>query len=237
MEIEMVDDEYWLNYAKQGVDTSISTYNSGAATLQDLVKWFWGLYTLYFVIGVTINMIDAPLWIIIVLGSPVSTLLITYFICVWTQMPVQVSFSPTIPDEIRSAYQMTVKIKSRRFKYAIAGTLISTILLATALTSLSFVDKKVESGIEASLSENKEFIVIYGTLPDKTLVAVTLDSISVIGDNICKTQFYKFDYVIPQNKVLNLVVPIKMKGKDIFVNVVWNEDGKSKGYTQNIKLN
>jgi len=229
--MEIINDEYWLNYAKQSVINSITARNEGAAKLEKMTLWFWGLYTTSFTIGITINLIDAPIWIIVLLGLPIITLIVTYWLCIWTQLHIGSNFDPRIPYEIRSSYNDSVKVKDKRYHIALGSTLFSAIILAFSLFSLSFVDKKTTHSITAMIGDNKE-LIISGILPKSTLVLTTLDT---LNENMNKVQFFANTYKIQDNEILNINVPLKTIPKTLIVTTSWKEGNIDKGFVQTLK--
>lgn len=230
--MEIINDKYWLDYAKQSVINSIKARNEGAAKLQKMVLWFWGLYTTSFTIGISINLIDAPLWVLVFLGLPVITLIITYWLCVWTQLPIESTFDPRIPFEIKLGYNRSVTEKNRRFKFALAGTLISSIILASALFSLSFVKKKSNNTLSAHINENKDQLIVTGTFPKNTIVVTTLDS---LNKNNHKVPFYTNRFKVQENQVFNLNIPLEVVPETIVITSIWNEKKEKKGFVQIIE--
>jgi len=229
--MEIINDEYWLNYGKQGVINSVTARNEGASKLEKMVLWFWGLYTASFTIGVSINLIEAPTWVLGFLGLPIITLIITYWLCIWTQLPIVSTFDPRIPFEIKLGYNRTVKEKNFRFNMALGGTLISSIVLAFALFSLSFVDKKATCSVTSFISDSKELLVISGNFPKTTLITTTLDS---LNENKHKVQFYSNIYKVQENGVFNLNVPLKSIPKTIIISTTWKENSIDKGFVQTL---
>lgn len=227
--MEIINDEYWLNYGKQGVINSVTARNEGASKLEKMVLWFWGLYTASFTIGVSINLIDAPTWVLGFLGLPIITLIITYWLCVWTQLPIVSTFDPRIPYEIKLSYNHALKEKNFRFKLALGGTLFSSIILAFALFSLSFVDKKDTTTFSSFISESKDILVVSGTFPKSTLLTTTIDS---LGEKKQKIQFYSNTYKVQDNGVFNLNVPLKIIPKTIIVSTTWKEGSNERGFVQ-----
>jgi hypothetical protein len=230
--MEMVDDEYWLQYGKNTLVNSITSRNEAAAKLEKMTLWFWGLYTTSFTIGVSINIIDAPFWILLLLASPIVLLILTYWLCTLAQLPVTAEYDPTIPYEIKEGYNAGLKTKDRRFKIALWSTFISALLLSIALFSLSFVHKKSNYSISASISDNKEVFVISGTLPKTSTVLTTLDS---LDENKHKIQFYSNIYKVQDNEILNLNIPLKTIPKTVIISTTWKENGIDKGFTQTIR--
>jgi hypothetical protein len=229
--MEMIDDEYWLQYGKNTVANSITSRNEAAAKLEKMTLWFWGLYTTSFTIGVSINIIDAPSWVLLLLASPVVLLILTYWFCILAQLPVTAEYDPAIPYEIKEGYNAGLKTKDNRFKIALWSTLVSALLLSIALFSTSFVHKKSTYSISASISENKEALVISGTLPKTTNVLTTLDS---LDENKHKVQFYSNMYKVQDNEILNLNIPLKTIPKTIIISTTWKENSVNRGFVQTL---
>lgn len=230
--MEIVNDHYWLEYAKKTIEKSITSRNEAAAKLESMTLWFWGLYTASFTIGVSINVIDAPFWVLLLLASPVVFLIITYWFCVLAQFPVTAEFDPTIPYEIKEGYNQGLLVKKRRFNMALIFTFISALLLGTALFSLSFVNKRSETSLIASYDSTLKLITISGILPKNISAYTTIDTVSI--ENI-KSTFYKNIYTVQENGILNINVPIKTLPKEVFVTITWTEKGKEKGIAQKIE--
>jgi len=226
--MEIINDEYWLNYGKQGVINSVSARNEGASKLEKMVLWFWGLYTASFTIGVSINLIDAPSWVLGFLGFPIISLIITYWLCVWTQLPIVSTFDPRIPYEIKLGYNRTLKEKNWRFNLALGGTLVSSIVLAFALFSLSFVNKKEITTVTSFITVNKE-LAISGTFPKSTLLTTALDS---LDEKKHKVQFYSNTFKVQDNSIFNLNVPLKIIPKTIIVSTTWKDGSIDQGFVQ-----
>lgn len=229
--MEIVDDEYWLSYAKRTIEKSISTRNEAATKLESMTLWFWGLYTASFTIGVSINAIDAPFWVLILMASPIISLIVTYWFCVHAQFPVTAEFDPTIPYEIKEGYNSGLLVKKKRFNYALLLTFISAVLLSGSLFSLSFYNKKTEPTVEARYDKESKSIIVSGLLPKNVEVFTTLD---FVNDNL-KKQYYSNRYLIQKNGIINLNIKVDSMPKKSILNIHWTENGKSLGFSRIIK--
>jgi len=228
--MEIVDDEFWLQYAKKSIEKAITTRNEAASKLQKMTLWFWGLYTATFTIGVTINAIDAPFWVTLLLASPIIFLIITYWFCVLVQFPVNAEFDPTIPYEIKEAYNQGLFKKKQRFNWALTFTFISALLLGVALFSLSFVGKRDSISLTSSYNKEIKAIVISGLLPKDISVLTTIDTL----DKDRKMIIYTNIYNTQAKGIVNINFPIKSLPKKTFVTMTWIEKGKQNGIAQRI---
>lgn len=229
--MEIADDAFWLEYAKSTIQNSITTRNEAASKLEKMTLWFWGLYTASFTIGVSINLIDAPTTILVLLALPVFTLIITYWLCVRAQFPVTAEYDPVIPIEIKDGFNRGLKIKNRRFQSAVISTLISAFLLGFALFSLSFVKKKETKSMIVCFNDSKNLVVVSGIVPKDSFVTTTADSTDGNGNKII---FYRNVFKVQENGILNINVPLKTVPKEIYVSCLWKEDGMEKGFVQKL---
>jgi hypothetical protein len=233
----MVDDDFWLQYAVNSIQNSITSINDGAAKLEKMTLWFWGLYTASYTIGVSINLIDAAWWVLVLLASPVVLLIFTYWFCVLAQLPVYGGhanknwFDPRIPFEIKQGYNAALKNKNFKFRIALVFTFLSALLLGVALFSLSFVHKKDRYLISAVLNDKKDKIIISGTLPKNIIVKTNIDSLNKLKNKIT---FYTNLYKIQENGILNLNVPVNPMPKEIIVTATWREGNVEKGFVQTL---
>jgi hypothetical protein len=224
--MEIIDDEYWLQYAKKSVENSITSRNAAAAKLEKMTIWFWSLYTASFTIGVSINLIVAPKFILGLLAAPIFLLIITYWFCILAQLPVSAEFDPAIPFEIKEGYNSGLSKKKKRFDIALTFTFISALFLSIALFSLSFAKKKENYTLSAFYSDNKEQIIVSGLFPGNTIVYTSLDT---LNNSKVKIQFYNNIFKVQDNGILNLNIPINKTKKDIYVSAVWKDGNNEKG--------
>ena len=232
--MEIVNDLYWLEYAKTSISNSLSSRNTAAAKLEKMTLWFWGIYTASFTIGVTINLIDAPLYVLFLLGSPIATLIITYWFCVEAQMPIQVKFDSRIPYEIKKAYNLGVEIKRKKFQIAKSLSFVSAILLAAALSVLSYTDKKEEANMDVFIDKGTNTLVVSGAFPKGTKITTEIDSLDCNVNKIC---FYRNVHLIQQNESLNLNLELKKIPKEVIVYTTWENKRKKEGFVMSVGEN
>lgn len=230
--MEIVDDQYWLEYAKKTIEKSITSRNEAAAKLESMTLWFWGLYTASFTIGISINLIDAPLWVLVLLASPVVFLIITYWFYVLAQFPVTAEFDPTIPYEIKEGYNQGLFVKKRRFNFALFFTFFSALLLGIALFSLSFVNKKNVTSITTLYDQNHKCIAISGLLPKNVSAYTTIDTITVDKK---KSTVFTNTFIVQEDGIININFPIDKLPKETIVTIIWAENGRQNGFAQKIE--
>jgi len=229
--MDIANDAFWLLYGKTAIEKSINSRNEAAEKLEKMVLWLWAIYTASFTIGTTINAINAPTPVLILLSLPIITLIITYWMCTWTRMPIAASFDPRIPSEIKEGYNKGLKVKIMRFRWTLFSTLISAITLSAALFSLSFVEKKNAVSMEAFIKDNA--IVVSGVMPKNTLVTTTMDSLNAQNQKI---PFFTNTYKVQQNEVLNVNLTLKEKPQSaIFVTTMWKVGNEEKALVSIIR--
>ena len=220
--MNVVDDQYWLEYSKKIIENSVTTINDAAAKLEKMTLWFWGLYTASFTIGVSINIISAPKSVLILLASPIVSLILTYWLCGWVQLPVISEFSPQIPEEIENSFNRAARIKNRRLKIALFSTFLSAILLSIALFSLSFVNKKEKSQIDFSYEKDLNKIIVSGLFPKSTIIHIEADSSqSKFPHHVI---FFKTDLKILDNELINCNIPVSDNPSSINIILSWKEE-------------
>ncbi len=230
-DMEIVNDAYWLKYGKVSIEQALTSRNQAAAKLEKMTLWFWGLYTASFTIGVSINIIEAPLFILIMLAAPIVLLIFTYWLCIQAQLPVNAAFDPTIPYEIKVAHDAGLEVKNKRFKLARIFTFVSALLLSSALFSLSFVNKKTIQSFDVSYDKQSSLLLVSGTFPKGTIVSTEIDSLVSASERI---QFYQNTYKIQENGLLNLNISLVKQPREITVSTTWIENDQKNGYIKTL---
>jgi len=177
--MDIVNDEYWLGYAKKAVDESGTKLIEAASKINTLTATFWGMYTVAFTIGVTLKKLDEPWYIMVLLVMPIPSLILAYIFALWVQMPRfgSTGVDPRIPLDIEAFYNMNIRFKKKRLWWSMIVTFISGIMLATALTLANFTHDKVspDKTIAITQLESRNEILLVGDIPDKTIVSIKLE--------------------------------------------------------------
>ena len=225
--MEIINDEYWINYAKKSIDDSITVNNNASEKLQKLVFWFWTVYTTYFAIGTTADLIDAPPWTIFLMSSPIITLIITYGLCDWVQAPVSVTFDPRIPYEIRIAYTKTVTIKQQRFNLALAGAALSALLLALSLFMYNISGKISSYNLDVAYNKEAKTLFISGNFPANTEILTQVDSLKSGGG---KAQVFTELIKSGDKGLLTKVLQTDTLKRKLLISATWSDKGQLKGF-------
>ena len=106
-----VNDQYWFDWSKAVLSTSIRQRDKAAAKLQNLAVWLWGIYTASAAVGFSLSGKDLSIasTLLIALGS--AGIISVYCASAWVQSPKFTEFDPRAPDEIRSAYSQILVSK------------------------------------------------------------------------------------------------------------------------------
>lgn len=233
--MKIVNDEYWLLWAKNSTDGAIEKLDKGADNLKIIVLWLWSIYTAIYTAGgmfaFSFGSLDIPVFVIILLGIPVITLILTYCLCFWAQLPIQANIHVVIPDSIKLGYAKIVKEKYKRLKVAIVAIFISAGFLSAGLFSW-FITKNNQNEkilrnpiVESCLSYNNDTLFIAGVFPENTLTLTTIE----ISNSIKKFPVYVKAKRTDDTGILQYKYPLdslKNKTDSIFVSIIWENNAK-----------
>jgi hypothetical protein len=177
------------------------------------------------------TIIEAPVIVLIMLASPIVLLILTYWFCILAQLPVNAEFDPTIPYEIKEAFNAGLKVKNRRFSIARYLTLFSALLLSSALFSMAFVKKKTTNSLDVSFNSDNSVLVVSGLFPTGIEVLAEIDSLNSKDESV---RFYTEIFKIQETGILNLNIPMKQLPKEITVSTKWTEKKIKKGITRSL---
>ena len=84
-DIEMINDAFWLNYAKDHVTAAVTERDDAAGKLDTYLGIIWPLYTAAFALSSTFNIIHSEfeIPILIILSLPILLIPIARFLCTW----------------------------------------------------------------------------------------------------------------------------------------------------------
>jgi len=142
--MDIVDQYYWLSYAKTSITGSADKLNDAASKISNLVAVFWGIYTATFTIGVSVKTLNEPKFVILLLILPIPLLILSYMLALWAQMPVLSlnSVDPQIPDDVKAFYNNTIAAKKMRVNAALIVFMLAGLSLTAALIKANFTQQK-----------------------------------------------------------------------------------------------
>lgn len=170
--MEIVDQYYWLGFAKKSVDESTAKLDDAATKISNLVAIFWAAYVAAFTIGVTLQKLDESICIMILLILPIPLLIFSYMAALWAQLPglSLKGIDPRIPADVMKAYNQNTKNKKIRVWVALVIFMLSGFSLTVALVFANFTHEKSDKKGVVLITANTSWIFISGDLPDKTTV-------------------------------------------------------------------
>lgn len=225
-----VDDQHWFDESKRMIESGASSRNEAGAKLQTMVGWLWGIYTASAAIGISLSNASYPGWVIALIAAPSPMLIASYWLAVWTQMPVSVEFDPRVPKHIKLAYIKGIERKGRRLQCALGMSLLAAIFVSTALISASLVkkDTKVEFKAFHHNTKGQNSVSIKGTFPIEGQLTFRIIEFPV-PKAAPKVEVYKT--ISPDSADLLLTIPIGFKANKYIVAAEWQD---SEGITRSI---
>jgi hypothetical protein len=227
----IANDKYWLKYAESSISGALTKINEGAAKLEKLTIWFWSTYTAVVTIGISMSLIKVPPLVLLILASPILSIIITYWYCVRAQLPVYGRYDPRIPYTIKRAFAAGIKLKNKRLRCARYLTLLSALLLSSVLITLSFTDEKSTISYDVFYDSLESIVVVSGIFPEDVIVTTEIDS---LDSDLKRITIYQNIYKVKDNEILNLNIPIKPLPQKVIVSTTWIEDAEEKGFTQTL---
>src|ERR1051325_1358259 len=131
-DIEMINDAYWLKFAKDHVSNAITARDDAANKLDGFLTVVWGIYTAAFTAAVAFGNVSATSKIIMIL--PVIIIPVAKFLCIHVQLPVPVNFYPNVPDSIeQDGYAVIIRRKNSILLLAKFISFLSAISIGLAI--------------------------------------------------------------------------------------------------------
>ncbi|MES2111693.1 MAG: hypothetical protein V4577_23245 [Bacteroidota bacterium] len=137
---DIVNDKYWLGYAKKNIDGAEAALKDAASTLNKLVATFWGIYTTAFTAGSIAGKVKVDnAFELILFIMPIPLLMIGYIITTRAQLPglSTEEIDPRIPEDVQKFYNLSVKEKKKQLKWAFGLIIAAAVSLTIALSSLN----------------------------------------------------------------------------------------------------
>ena len=217
MAVDIVDQYYWLSYARKQVDTAAASLTAAAANISTLVASFWGFYTTAFAIGTTIKKLHETTGVMILLVLPIPLLIFSYMAALWAQMPEMSldGIDPRVPDQVMKLYTETILSKRKKLWAALLMFFLAGLSLTFALSYANFThDKTPEIKPLMTVTPSGHNLILSGDVPIKSIVnyKVTSGKSVLFHDSTVVTQNDHFDRTIP--------APVKV---DYILTLTWRE--------------
>jgi hypothetical protein len=177
--MELVNDEYWLGFARTKINEGFETLSTAAKGLTDLLGLFLAFYTPAVAAGTILLQSRLSGLSTILLVAPVPLLMIAYCIAQWAQMPlVSKGVDPRIPRQVEEFYRISIGKKKMRLFLAGFFTFLSSLSIAIALV-ISNVNPALKSQVEIAFDKTNpsKNLFVSGNLPEKAIVWIILKSI------------------------------------------------------------
>jgi hypothetical protein len=158
-----VNKQYWLESAEKLVANASTGKIDAAAKVQSMLGWIWTAYTagVALVIGLAAGTLNNLATILIVI--PIPVLLIAYWISIYAQMPIPLTFDPRLWEQIKDEYLRANRGRTRRLRWSLTVAFIGAAIVCIGLVAVSLTPRL--SGGEYSLllerhTENKQITVV-----------------------------------------------------------------------------
>jgi hypothetical protein len=136
-DVVLVDDAFWLARAGDLVTGAPQLRTEAAKQLMSALSWLWTVYTGAAVLGAFTRSASLPAGVGVVLALPSFLIVVSYAVAVVASMPLNVSFDPRDPDEVRTAYTGAVRRGRRRLQAALALCLLSAVAIGVAVAAVA----------------------------------------------------------------------------------------------------
>ena len=219
----MVDDAFWLKYAKDHTEKATDLVNSGADKLDSFLTWAWGIYTTVFTAAIILNQVSDSASSRIIMALPVIIIPIAKFLCIRVQLPVFAKYFPDIPDSIvQDLYSAVINKKHKLFNWAIGIAILGILNIA-----LSLFIFKTESGsdfkIQVAHLDNIHSLSISAQITKSKTAIIT-----VLG-KVQDTAFRSIDFKIKSDKEGRIDTLINDKGLTTIIKAYckWDIDSEN----------
>ncbi len=194
MDIEMIDDNFWLKYAKDHTEKATDLVNAGADKLDTFLTWAWGIYTAVFTVAIILNLVTDDYTTRIIMALPVIIIPIAKFLCISVQLPVFASYFPDMPDSIiNDLYSKVINRKHKLFQWALAIATIGVLNIGVALFIFK-IGLNDNYSIKVSQVVSNHLIFIKGKILNNKAANITL--IGKFQDSLMKS----IDLKVQSNK-------------------------------------
>jgi len=185
--LEIVDDAFWLKFAKDRVSNAIASRDEAAGKIDAFLNIAWSIYTLAFVLGTAFNVFDISMNIRVIMALPIIILPISRYLCVSVQLPVDTNFATNVIEKIKEGYINILNKKKNRLLAAKLGAILSVLSIVLAVflfkTSIGVNEKAKAYFIKAAYNKRYDLIHIQGQIAKLTTFRLSVAGQDTTGKN------------------------------------------------------
>ena len=197
----VIDRDYWLEFAKNGVSNSIASRENAAEKLDSFLTWIWSIYTGVFALASLFSFVSSDIWQLIWVAQPVLVIMLARYFCTIVSMPsanndAQTSADPNDVASIIDSFILIVADKKKKLKVAKIFTLISICSLTAALVGYNYCDPNKELKQDIQIQKLKKELNENDVAKVNPQTAIN-DSIEALN----KYYDHRIEYLIKQKKL------------------------------------
>jgi hypothetical protein len=210
--MDIVDQYYWLGFAKKEIDGTAQSLTDAAAKISTLVATFWGLYTMAFTIGVSVKKLNEDAIIMVLLVLPIPLLIFSYMAALWAQMP-DLSLDgvdPRVPDDVMQYYNRNIKNKKNRLLASMIIFFVAGLSLAYALIEANFTHDKTDIKQVINILPKGSKLFLSGDIPIKTMIKYSVKARGklLVSDSTLVLSNNHFDRIIAAPEKTSYMVSV-----------------------------
>ncbi len=229
----LVNDAFWLAFAKDYVSKAISSRDDAAAKLETFLTAIWAIYTPLLAAGIAFDLISDNIISRIFMSLPVLIVPFARFVCIDVQLPVSVEFFPNEVNSIEfDCYAKVLKNKSYKLKWAVFSTIIAILSIAAALFIYKISSPADNYKNNTSFNPDAKDVHVIAKidpLSDYTITVIWTKKADATHPSIKSSAKLKSD----AKGNIDQLVPVDGLPDNIKTIIEWTDKGKSKIISSN----
>jgi hypothetical protein len=227
-DIDIINDFFWLKFAKDHVTNAISSRDDAAKNLDIYLKFIWPIYTGFFALGTAFSAIPGTVLIKIFMSLPIIIIPWASFQCIQVQLPAFVQFHPSEPESIiNDLYKKTIAQKTRDLKAARIWVIIAALSISLSIFLYRISDiHSSDYSIRATAFPLCKQLKIEGCLPENQDLSISVIGLDSSGKPVLCSETQKINSGLTGK--VNLVLNNCGIYKDPQVFCTWIDKNKKK---------
>jgi hypothetical protein len=174
-----IDDQFWFDMSYEMVKDAVKRLKEGAAKLQTLLQWAFGIYTASAVFTVEYKNVE-EVGILLILCLPYIFLILGYWYSHVAQFPVTVKFDYRSPTLIEKAYTTSFTKSEKQLNIAKWLTFTGLVVLSVSLMTAYVLKNQSHDEAYLTTNLNKEswLFEVTGSFPAEKELHVKMLTIS-----------------------------------------------------------